>query len=350
MDVFEHPEFDSHEQVVFFRVAEAGLKAIVAIHSCVRGPALGGCRMYPYASEMDALTDVLRLSRGMTYKSAISGLPLGGGKAVIIGDPRHDKSVELFEAFGRCLEHLGGRYIVAEDSGTSVEDLRIIAAHTRHVSGIGERPMSDGSIATGDPSPATAYGVLKGIEAAVRHVYGKNDLAGLKVAVQGAGNVGSRLVRHLTEAGAKVWICDVYPDRAAAVVERFGAKAVPTDGIFELQVDVLSPCALGAVLNDASIPKIKARIVAGAANNQLAESRHALALQEKGICYVPDFAINAGGVIDIAGYQAGLSYKAGMQEVAKIYQTILMILNAARTGSRLPVEVAEEMARMNLSV
>lgn len=348
MEVFVHPEFDHHEQVVFFSDAAAGLHAIVAIHNTVRGPALGGCRMYPYADEEAALTDVLRLAKGMTYKSAISELPLGGGKAVIIGDPRRDKTEALFKAFGCCLERLGGHYIVAEDSGTSVEDLRIIASQTRYISGIGERPMPNGGTADGDPSPATAYGVFKGIESAVTQIMGAQSLRGIKVAVQGVGNVGRRLLGHLTEAGAVVCITDVYQDRLAEVRNQFDVEIMDAEKIYHADVDVLSPCALGAVLNDRTIKQMRAKIIAGAANNQLAESRHAESLQQRGICYVPDFVINAGGVIDIAGYQAGLSYSESMQQVERIHATVLKVLQESEATQETTLAVAERMALANL--
>lgn len=345
MTVFEHSEFDDHEQVVFFHVPEAGLKAIVAIHNTRRGPALGGCRMYPYPDEAAALTDVLRLSRGMTDKSAIAGLPLGGGKSVIIGDPRHDKHRTLFEAFGRCLERLGGRYIVAEDSGTSVADLRTIGTQTAHIAGTGERPMPDGGTADGDPSPATAYGVFRGIEAAVGRLPGRSGLSGATVAVQGAGSVGRRLVDHLLAADARVWVSDVYADRLAGLPRRGEVTVVEPGAIYDLEVDVFSPCALGAVLNDDTVPRLKARIVAGAANNQLAEPRHGDALHRRGIVYVPDFAINAGGVIDIAGYRAGLSYTESLDQVAGIARIVNDILDRAEAEGRPSHRVAEAMAR-----
>lgn len=348
MSVSNHPEFDHHEEVVFFDEPAAGLKAIVAIHNTRRGPALGGCRMYPYDSEDAALNDVLRLSKGMTYKSAISGLPLGGGKSVIIGDPQRDKSTRLFEAFGRCLEQLGGRYIVAEDSGTTVQDLRIIATQTRHVSGVGERQTPDGEVADGDPSPATAYGVLKGIQAAVGHCLDRRDLQGIRVAVQGTGAVGRRLVKHLCEAGARVVVTDVFPDRCQAVAAEFELTAVEPEAIYDADVDVFAPCALGGILNDETIPRLRGRIVAGAANNQLLKPEHGERLHERDIMYVPDFAINAGGVIDIAGYRAGLSYTESMEQVGRIGATVTEILRRAGAENRPTCRIALEMAQENL--
>lgn len=348
MSARNHPEFDGHEEVVYFDEPSVNLKAIVAIHNTRRGPALGGCRMYPYASADAALNDVLRLSKGMTYKSAISGLPLGGGKSVIIGDPQRDKSPALLEAFGRCLERLNGRYIVAEDSGTTVQDLRIIGTQTRYVSGVGERQAPDGRIADGDPSPATAYGVLMGIQAAVRHCLERRDLRGVGIAVQGVGAVGRRLVRHLSEAGARVVITDVFPERRQAVAAEFGLTAVEPEAIYDADVEVFSPCALGGVLNDETLPRLKARIVAGAANNQLLTPEHGGWLHERKIVYVPDFAINAGGVIDIAGYRADLSYEESMQQVRQIGKTVAEILMRSRAENRPSHQIAWEMARAGL--
>lgn len=350
MAVFMHPEFDNHEQVVFFREPRARLTAIVAIHNTARGPALGGCRMYPYASEDEALHDVLRLSRGMTYKSAISRLPMGGGKAVVIGDPARDKTAVLLQAFGRCLERLGGRYIVAEDSGTTVQDIRVMAGETSYVSGIAERPMPEGGLADGDPSPATAWGVYAGMRAAARLELGRDNLQGLRIGVQGAGAVGSRLVGHLTQAGARVWVSDVMPRRAEETAGRFGATAVAPAEIYELPLDIFAPCGFGAVLNDHSIPLLKARIIAGAANNQLAAAADAARLHQRNILYVPDFAINAGGVIDIAGQRAGLSYPESMRQVEGIYDTVTEIVQQSRRLGIDTNQVALRMAEENLRV
>ncbi|BES70436.1 Glu/Leu/Phe/Val dehydrogenase dimerization domain-containing protein [Marinobacter nanhaiticus D15-8W] len=299
MNVFSHPEFDNHEHLSFFCDPETGLKAIIAIHNTSRGPALGGCRMFPYASDEEALRDVLRLSRGMTYKSALANLDLGGGKSVIIGDPRKHKTEALMESMGRFLEQLGGQYIAAEDSGTSVPDLKVMGRHTAHVAGIKEHLGFDGLPSNGDPSPATAYGTYVGLRMAVKHGLGRSDLEGLKVAVQGIGNVGYRLARHLKDAGAKLWVYDIHKDQMDRAVDELGATPVSAEEILTLPVDVVAPCALGAVLNDSSIPRIQARVVAGAANNQLERPEHDAALQKRGILYAPDFVINAGGIIDV---------------------------------------------------
>lgn len=348
MAVFRHSEFDNHEQVAFFREPAANLTAIVAIHNTVRGPALGGCRMYPYSSEDEALHDVLRLSRGMTLKSAISRLPMGGGKSVIIGEPARDKTPELLRAFGRCLERLGGRYIVAEDSGTTVQDIRAMATQTSNVSGIIERPIPGGGTADGDPSPATAWGVYMGMRAAARMELGREDLNGLSVGVQGAGAVGSRLVAHLKDAGAQVYISDVLPQRAQEMARRHSVTPVAPAEIYELPLDIFSPCGFGAVLNEHSIPRLRARIVAGAANNQLAAAVDAARLRERGILYVPDFAINAGGVIDIAGQRAGLSYAESMRQVEGIYDTVTRIVEESRRLGVDTHQVALRMAETNL--
>ncbi|WP_165855615.1 Glu/Leu/Phe/Val family dehydrogenase [Marinobacter sp. JSM 1782161] len=299
MNVFSHPEFDNHEHLSFFCDPETGLKAIVAIHNTSRGPALGGCRMFPYATDEEALRDVLRLSRGMTYKSALANLDLGGGKSVIIGDPRKHKTEALMEAMGRFLEQLGGQYIAAEDSGTSVTDLKVMSRKTSHVAGIKEHIGFDGLPSNGDPSPATAYGTYVGLRTAVKHGLGRSDLEGLKVAVQGVGNVGFRLARHLKEAGAQLWVHDIHQDQVQRAVDELGAVPVSGEEILTLPVDVVAPCALGAVLNDTSIPKLQAKVVAGAANNQLERPEHDAALQKRGILYAPDFVINAGGIIDV---------------------------------------------------
>jgi leucine dehydrogenase len=350
MAVFTHPEFDGHEQVVFFREPAVNLTAIIAVHNTVRGPALGGCRMYPYTSEEEALRDVLRLSRGMTYKSAISRLPMGGGKSVLIGDPARDKTPALLRAFGRCLERLNGRYIVAEDSGTTVEDIRLMASETAYVSGITERPMPEGGIADGDPSPATAWGVYAGMRAAARLEFGRDSLQGLRVGVQGVGAVGSRLVAHLARAGAQVFISDVMQRRVDETARHHAATPVAPADIYELPLDIFAPCGFGAVLNDLTIPRLQARIVAGAANNQLATAEDSVRLHERNIIYVPDFAVNAGGVIDIAGQRAGLDYAASMRQVEGIGDTVTEIIQRSRKLGIDTNQVALRMAEENLKV
>jgi leucine dehydrogenase len=343
MQLFSHPEFDAHETVSFCFDAATGLRAIIAVHNTRLGRALGGCRMWPYASEAEALTDALRLSRGMTYKAALAGLPQGGGKSVIIGDPRRDKTPALMRAMGRAVDRLNGAYVIAEDSGTSVADMRLIAEATAHVGGLAdEQAVAAGR--TGDPSPATARGVFIGIQAAVRHVWQRDDLCGLRVAVQGAGNVGYRLCRHLFDAGAQLWVTDLHAPAVERCVKDFGAVAVDMNQIETLDVDVFAPCALGAVLNDASIPRIKARIVAGAANNQLARPEHDRALMARGIVYAPDYCINAGGIIDI--FYEGPDYNAAKVEahLQRIGTTLSEIFARAASEKRPTGEIADRMA------
>jgi leucine dehydrogenase len=294
MSVFSHREFDNHQQIAFFNDNKTGLKAIVAVHNTNLGPALGGCRMWPYATDDEALTDVLRLSRGMTYKSALANLKLGGGKAVIMGDPRTEKSDELLYAMGDFIEGLGGRYITAEDSGTSVADMLKIGQRTRYISGV-----DSASDHGGDPSPSTAYGVFVSLREAVAHKLGTTDLKGLRVAIQGLGNVGYRLAEYLSKAGAELFVTDIVQANVDRAVKYLNATAVPGNRISALDVDVFAPCALGAAINDQSIEELKAPIVAGAANNQLETPLHGQILHDRGILYTPDYVVNAGGIIDV---------------------------------------------------
>lgn len=344
MEIFTHPDFDNHEQVVFCRDARSGLRAIIAIHNTRLGPSLGGCRMYPYASEADAITDVLRLSRGMTYKSAVANLPLGGGKSVIIGDPKQDKSERLLEAMGEAVERLAGRYIVAEDSGTSVPDIQVMARRTSHLSGIAEKQSADGSSRSGDPSPMTAWGTFVGIRAAVRERLGRDDLDGVKVAIQGVGNVGMHLARHLSEAGARLVVCDTNEESTQQAAKRFDAEVVSTDAIFDQPVDVFAPCAMGAVINDQTLPRLQVSIVAGAANNQLATSAHGEALRQRGILYAPDYVINAGGVIDVCYERLGEGQERIQREVNAIEQTLAEIFEISRREARPTHQVADQLA------
>ncbi|SFM37452.1 Glu/Leu/Phe/Val family dehydrogenase [Marinobacter zhejiangensis] len=344
MNVFSHPEFDNHEHVSFFCDPKTGLKAIIAVHNTSRGPALGGCRMFPYATDEEALRDVLRLSRGMTYKSALANLDLGGGKSVIIGDPRKFKTEELMEAMGRFIEQLNGLYIAAEDSGTSVADLQIMGRNTKHVAGIASHPGFDGKPSNGDPSPATAYGTFVGLKAAVKHKLGITDLTGLKVAIQGIGNVGYRLARHLHEAGAQLWVYDIHQDQMDRAVEEFGAIPVSADDILSLPVDVIAPCALGAVLNDQSIPKIQAKVIAGAANNQLEHPYHDEVLMNQGILYTPDFVINAGGIIDVFHERTDHDADKVRAHVESIGETLEEIFTRSDRDQRPTGVIANELA------
>ncbi len=348
MSVFDHHDFRDHEQVVFWNDPETGLKAIMAVHSTTRGPALGGCRMWPYASDAHALADVLRLSRGMTLKSALANLPLGGGKAVIIGDPHGDKTPALMEGMGRAIESLNGRYIAAEDSGTSVIDLKRMNTVTRHVVGIADVPGWDGRMRYGDPSPATAFGCFVGIQSAVRHKLGRDSLEGISVAIQGVGNVGRHLAALLDSVGAELYVCDLQPDQVRLVAELHGAKSVKGDAIFDLEVDVLAPCAMGAVLNDDTIPRLRASIVAGSANNQLAQDHHGDVLAARGILYAPDYAINAGGIIDVASEYEGYDRKLVRRRLEGIGATLDAIFTRARARGVSPHRIADELAVQRL--
>ncbi len=348
MAVFEHASFDAHEQVVFCSDPEAGLRAIIAIHNTALGPALGGCRMWPYASGTEALTDVLRLSRGMSYKSAISNLALGGGKSVIIGDPRRDKTDALLRAMGRSIDRLAGRYIGAEDSGTSVPDLRLMGEETRYVAGVAQHPGFAGG-EPGDPSPATAYGVFAGLRAAVGFALGREDLEGVKVAMQGLGNVGMHLARALREAGARLWVTDIDSQRVQRAADELDAVPVATDAIFEQPVDVFAPCALGASINQSTLPRLRARIVAGSANNQLAdERRDGSALRRRGILYAPDYVINAGGIIDISYHTGEYDPERARAHVESIHATLMEIFQRAEREALPTHVVADRMAEERL--
>ncbi len=344
MSVFSTRDFADHEQVVFCSDARSGLKAIIAVHNSNLGPALGGCRMWPYASEEEAVRDVLRLSRGMTYKSAMAGLKLGGGKSVIIGNPRTDKSPELLAAFARAVDRLGGSYIAAEDSGTGVEDMKYMSQFTRHVSGIVDKP-SDGGTRSGDPSPSTAYGTFVGIRAAVRERLGRDSLEGLRVAVQGLGHVGLDLAHQLKAAGAKLWVTDIHREPLVRAAKELEATVVAPEEIFGLDVDVFAPCALGAIVNDHTLPQLKAKIVAGAANNQLAEPRHGAALMQRGILYAPDYVINAGGIIDVYYERTGNFDAAALKRhIERIEDNLMEIFARARQEERPTGEVADAIA------
>lgn len=344
MSVFSHNEFDNHEQIQFCHDEATGLKAIIAIHNTNRGPALGGCRMWHYTSDEEALTDVLRLSKGMTYKSALANLDLGGGKSVIIGDPRKHKTEELLAAMGRFLERTGHQYIAAEDSGTSVPDLKVMGQATGNVAGITERTGIDGLPCNGDPSPATAYGTFIGLKTAVQYQLDRTDLSGLKVAIQGVGNVGYRLAEHLHQAGAELFVTDIHQEQVDKAVRELGATAVSQNEILSLDVDVIAPCALGAVLNDESIPLIKARVVAGASNNQLAAQRHDLMLRERGILYAPDYVLNAGGIIDIFYERVGHEHNRVRAHIETIADTLTEIFQRADQQDRPTGEIANELA------
>ncbi len=336
MAVFDHPDFDDHEHVSHFFDRASGLRSIIAIHNTNLGPALGGCRMWSYDSDKEALTDVLRLSKGMTYKAAITNLALGGGKSVIMGDAKTDKSEALMLKMGRAVERLGGRYIVAEDVGTTVPDMDIVRRETQHVAG-----LSGGA---GDPSPSTARGCFVGVRAAAKHKLGKDSTQGLTVAVQGLGAVGYSLCDFLAKDGAKLIVTDISEDAVKRAVDEFGATAVAPDAIYEADADVFAPCALGAGINDDTIPVLKFSIVAGSANNQLAEERHGEALRARDILYAPDYVINAGGLIDVARMPLGIDTAAATAKLDQIYDTLIEIFARADREAKPTSEIADRIA------
>lgn len=336
MDLFPQMVEMGHEQVLFCSNPEVGLAAIIAVHSTVLGPGLGGVRMWPYGSTEEAFIDVLRLSRGMTYKAAAAGVHLGGGKAVIIGDPKKDKSEALFRAFGQYVDSLGGAYITAEDVGTDTDDMDVIQHETRWVTGVS--PAHGGA---GDPSPVTAFGVLQGIKAAVGWQLGDDSLQGRTVAVQGLGSVGFHLAQYLTEEGTKVVGADIDPEATARARDELGVEIVPTQEILSVECDVLAPCALGAVLNDQTIPSLQCRIVAGGANNQLAEERHGRELHDRGILYAPDFVINAGGLVNVYSELVGYSRETALRMARGIYANLSRVFEISRSRS-IPSHVAAD--------
>jgi leucine dehydrogenase len=344
MDVFGKLSTYDFGEVHFKLDKSSQLRAIVAIHDSRLGPALGGCRFIEYDTDDAAYIDALRLARGMTYKAAITGLGHGGGKSVIIKPKRHFDRSALFTAFGKFIEDLRGHYITAEDSGTGLEDMEIIRAQTKHVTGID--PSHGGS---GDPSPFTALGVRRGIEACVKFKLGKDDLKGVHVAVQGVGHVGYHLCKELHQAGAKLSVADVDPLKSERAHRDFGADVVALDKIFGVACDVIAPCALGSALNDTTIPHLKARIVAGAANNQLAEPRHGDDLHARGIVYAPDYAINAGGLVNVAQEVIGYDAKLAREKTLKIYDTILDIAERSAKLNAPTYKVADIMVEEKLA-
>ena len=342
MAAFDDPAFDDHERVVFCRDASSGLKAIIAIHSTALGPAAGGCRLWNYESADAALHDVLRLSQGMSYKNAMADLKFGGGKAVIIKTPDFDGSEALYEKFGEFVEKLNGEYITAEDVGMSVSIMEMVARRTRHVTGL---PPAHGQ-AGGDPSPKTAFGVFKGIEAAVNFKLDRADASGLTVAVQGVGNVGYHLCRYLAEAGAKLIVADIDDGRVKRACDEFGATAAPPDDILSQEADVLAPCALGAILNEQSIPNLNVSIVAGGANNQLKTDADGQRLTEAGILYAPDYVINGGGIINVACEYAGDVEDAYVDTlVAAIGPRLVKIFQEATDSGKPTNGIADAQAR-----
>ena len=344
MGVFESMSSEGgHEQVVFCEDKNAGLKAIIAIHDTTLGPALGGCRMWPYESEADALTDVLRLSRGMTYKAAAAGLNLGGGKAVIIGDPKHDKSEALFRVFGRFVESLNGRYITAEDVGTTVHDMEYIFMETKYVTGVA--PAHGGS---GDPSPVTAFGVFKGMQATAKAAFGSESFKGKRVSLQGLGNVGRNLMKHLLEDGAKLIVTDIDSERCARAKEKYGVEVVSVDDIYDVDADIFSPNALGAVINDKTINRLKCKVVCGGANNQLAEPRHGIELRERGILYAPDYVVNAGGLINVYVEMEGYVRERALRMAAGIYANTERVIKISKDEGIPTAEAADRFAEQRI--
>lgn len=348
MELFKYMEKYDYEQLVFCQDEQSGLKAIIAIHDTTLGPALGGTRMWTYENEEAAIEDALRLAKGMTYKNAAAGLNLGGGKTVIIGDPRKDKNEEMFRAFGRFIQGLNGRYITAEDVGTTVEDMDIIHDETDFVTGI-----SPAFGSSGNPSPVTAYGVYRGMKAAAKAAFGTDSLEGKTIAVQGVGNVAYNLCRHLHEEGANLIVTDINKQSVQRAVEDFGARAVDPEEIYTQDCDIYAPCALGATINDDTIRQLKAKVIAGAANNQLKETRHGDQIHEMGIVYAPDYVINAGGVINVADELNGYNAERALKKVEGIYGNIERVLDISQrdgiptylAADRLAEERIERMRR-----
>lgn len=337
MSLFEHPEFDHHEEVAFCHDEESGLKAIIAVHDTTLGPSLGGTRLWNYSSSAEALTDVLRLSRGMTYKSAMAGLPLGGGKAVIIGDAKTIKSEQLFRAYGRFINSLGGKYITAEDVNIRTSDIDIVAQETQHVAGTADK--------AGDPSPHTALGTYLGLKAAAKHRLGGEDLNGVKIAVQGLGAVGYDFAKYCREDGAELIVTDINEEALERAKNELGATVVGLDEIYAVDADIYAPCALGATINDETLKQLKCKIIAGSANNQLANPKHDKMVKDMGILYAPDYVINAGGVIHVCSEAANMSLEETDKRVRDIYNTLDKLFTRAKEEDRPTGELADEMAR-----
>lgn len=336
---------NNHEQIVFCNDNATGLKAIIAIHNTILGPALGGTRMWKYNNELEALNDVLRLSRGMSYKASISGLNLGGGKAVIIGDSKTQKSEALIRRFGKFVDSLGGKYITAEDVGISTKEMEYVKMETNHVTGLPES-MGGG----GDPSPVTAYGVFMGMKASAKELWGNDSLSGKKVAVQGVGHVGENLVKHLAKEGAKIYINDINEEKLASLAKETGAEVILGDGIYDVAMDIYAPCALGATINDVTLSKLKCGIISGAANNQLLdEVLHGNSLLDKGIIYAPDFLINAGGLINVYSELIGYNRENALRQTENIYNTTLNIFKKAKDEKTTTHEAAKRIAEERIT-
>jgi leucine dehydrogenase len=336
------PDFDAHEEVHFITNEECSLKAVIAVHSTHLGPAAGGCRFWHYAQHDEALTDALRLSRGMSYKNAMAGLPLGGGKAVILADEKRTRTADMLHAFGKAVDHLGGRYVTAEDVGMSVADMIEVARSTSFVAGL---PNSAGDVG-GDPGPHTSLGIFLGIKAAVRHALGKDSLDGLHIALQGAGSVATGVALHACAEGAKLSIADIDEAKAHKLAETAGGTVVSPDTILGLEADVLSPCALGAILDQHTIAALKVPVVAGAANNQLATDEDGQRLHQRGILYAPDYVINAGGIINVCTEYLGDGDAALVRErIENIPVRLEQIWAESKASGRDPAAVADAMAQ-----
>jgi leucine dehydrogenase len=336
MDTFVEMQTMGHEQVVFSHEPSCGYFGIIAIHDTTLGPALGGTRVWKYENTDAALRDVLRLSRGMTYKSAVAGLNLGGGKAVIIADPKRADRESLFRAHGRFIESLGGRYITAEDVGTSPTDMEFVKRETKHVAGLLNL--------SGDPSPVTGYGVYMGMKASAKAKWGKDSLAGKTISVQGAGKVAYYLMSHLKQEGAKLIVSDIDDQKVARVVDELGATAVAPDAIYDVQADIFAPCALGAIINDDTIGRLKVEIIAGGANNQLAEERHGVDVEKKGMLYAPDYVINGGGVINVYGELQGWTMERAKRKAQEIYDTMTRVYTIASRDGIPSYQAADRLA------
>ncbi|WP_339228070.1 Glu/Leu/Phe/Val dehydrogenase [Oceanobacillus sp. FSL K6-2867] len=339
MEIFTYLEEFDYEQLVFCQDKNSGLKAIIAIHDTTLGPALGGTRMWKYNTEEEAIEDALRLARGMTYKNAAAGLDLGGGKTVIIGDSKTDKNPEMFRAFGRYIQGMNGRYITAEDVGTTVQDMDLIHLETDFVTG-----TSSYSGASGNPSPVTAYGVYKGIKASAKEAFGHESLEGKTIAVQGIGNVAYALCEYLHKDGAQLVVTDINKDAVNRAVEAFGAKSVDPNDIYDVECDIYTPCALGATINDDTISRIKAKVIAGSANNQLKSTEHGDLIHEKGIVYAPDYVINAGGVINVADELMGYNAERAMKKVETIYDNLERVFEISKRDNIPTYLAADRMA------
>ncbi|WAH39044.1 Leu/Phe/Val dehydrogenase [Alicyclobacillus dauci] len=344
MEIFSYLGKYDYEQLVFCHDEASGLKAIIAIHDTTLGPALGGCRMWTYAREDDAILDALRLARGMTYKAAVAGLNLGGGKTVIMGNPKTDKSEALFRSLGRYIQSLNGRYITAEDVGTNVHDMDMIHTETDYVTGISQAYGS-----SGNPSPMTAFGVFRGMQATAKAAFGSDDLAGKRVAIQGLGSVGMQLARHVVDAGGQLIVADINDDSVRYAVEELGAKAVSVKEIFEVDCDIFAPCALGAVINDETVDRLRCKAVAGSANNQLAEDRHGDLLHGRGIAYAPDYVINAGGLMNVADELEGYNVERARAKVNGIYSIIGNIFDVSREKNLPSYLAADHIAEQRIA-